>query len=526
MTKSTKQGPEQRQNPGSAVDLRGSTLARNTILNFLGLAFPYLVGFVTIPFVIRGLGTDRFGILSLVWIIFGYFTLFDLGLGRATTKFAAEALGKGESHKVAGYIWTTAILQLSLAVIAAVFFLLAIPLLTTKILHIPAGFVDEAQKTFFMVAISLPINFAMNAFRGALEAGQRFDLVNLVKVPANVLFYVLPLVGLMMGMKLPGIVLLLVLSRAAALVAWFVLCLKVFPGLRAVPTIEKAYLKPLFSFSIWITLSSIVNSIVSTLDRLMIGAILTVKAVSYYSAPYEVTLRLGILPGSFALMLFPAFSSLSSAEHKQKLDSLYFKATKYLLISAGPLLILMVSYARPFLRLWLGQEFAQNSTLVLQFLALGFLFLSLRTVPFNHLLGIGRAKTVTMLQVIELVFFAGLAWLLISKWGIQGAALASGIRMLVITGLFFWVSFKAEKLHPSRIGERQFVLATIILMGGLAAFFLSQKLGLSYFGLAGITITMLTALYVFSLDAGEKSFALEKLKHYRKLAFFRKQKES
>lgn len=93
------------------METRGSLLARNTLLNFIGQVVPLLVGVVTVPFIIRGLGTERFGLLSLAWVVMGYFTIFDLGLGRATTKFVAEALGKGDEDQVPRLVWTAVTVQ-------------------------------------------------------------------------------------------------------------------------------------------------------------------------------------------------------------------------------------------------------------------------------------------------------------------------------------------------------------------------------------------------------------------------------
>ena len=63
----------------------GRLLARNTIWNLLGQVLPMVVGVVAIPPLVHSLGVDRFGVLSLAWIIIGYFSLFDLGMGRALT---------------------------------------------------------------------------------------------------------------------------------------------------------------------------------------------------------------------------------------------------------------------------------------------------------------------------------------------------------------------------------------------------------------------------------------------------------
>ena len=74
---------------------RGRLLAHNTVLNVIGQGLPLLVGVAAMPVVTRGLGPARFGVLALAWALLGYVTVFDLGLGRASTKFSAEALGRG-----------------------------------------------------------------------------------------------------------------------------------------------------------------------------------------------------------------------------------------------------------------------------------------------------------------------------------------------------------------------------------------------------------------------------------------------
>ena len=70
----------------------GRLLARNTIWNLVGEGAPLLVGVVAIPILIHALGTARFGILMIVWMLIGYLGLFDLGMGRALTNPVAQKL--------------------------------------------------------------------------------------------------------------------------------------------------------------------------------------------------------------------------------------------------------------------------------------------------------------------------------------------------------------------------------------------------------------------------------------------------
>jgi O-antigen/teichoic acid export membrane protein len=66
------------------------SILHNAGWNLLGNLMPMLTGLLAVPYLVKQLGTERFGLLSLGWILIGYFGLFDFGLGRALTKMVAE----------------------------------------------------------------------------------------------------------------------------------------------------------------------------------------------------------------------------------------------------------------------------------------------------------------------------------------------------------------------------------------------------------------------------------------------------
>jgi len=65
-----------------------------------------IVAVFCIPILIRGLGKERFGLLTLAWVLIGYAGLFDLGLGRALTQLVAQKLGAGEEREIPSLVWT------------------------------------------------------------------------------------------------------------------------------------------------------------------------------------------------------------------------------------------------------------------------------------------------------------------------------------------------------------------------------------------------------------------------------------
>lgn len=426
-------------------EISGKLLGRNMVLNLMGQGLPLIVGLVTIPFIIQGLGTERFGLLSLAWVILGYFLIFDLGLGRATTKFVAEALGKEEREKIPRIVWTAVSVQVIFGIFGGIVLASLTPLLVDHILKIPSELTTEAKNMFYLLALSIPVVLISSSFQGILEACQRFDLVNAVKVPSSCLSFLLPLVGLLLGFKLPGIVVLILLSRLGALAVFVLLNIRIMPQLRKYAGSLSLFPR-LFSFGGWITVTNIVGPILVYLDRFLIGSLMSMGAVAYYSAPYEMVTRLWIVPVSLTTALFPAFSTLGASENKDKISIIFSRSVKYIILALGPITLIVALFARDILKIWLGSDFSVESTVVLQVLALGVLVNSLAHTPFALLQGVGRPDIPAKFHLLEVVFYVGIAWLLISKWGINGAAVAWTLRVTIDTLLLFMAVFKVYKL--------------------------------------------------------------------------------
>jgi len=305
------------------VKIDGKLLLRNSALNLIGQIIPLVIAVFGIPFIIRIIGNDRFGLLSIALIVLGYFTIFDLGLGRATVKFVAEALSKDGDENVSKIIWTAVTIQAIFGLLGAFILVGLTPTLVNNILNITTDLKEEAKIIFYLLAISVPIILMTGSLSGVLEAIQRFDLINAVKIPINSMIFLLPLVGAVLRFSLPIIVLMIIISKFLALFIYFFIVIRFLPELKKY-SISFRIFKQLFSFGGWIMISSFISPILVYFDRFFIGSIISMTAVTFYTAPYEAITRLLIIPISMTMTLFPAFSTLNTLQDKERIGTIFF----------------------------------------------------------------------------------------------------------------------------------------------------------------------------------------------------------
>jgi len=475
-------------------------IARNTLYNLIGQGVPLVIAVIAMPFVIRGLGVERFGILALTWVILGYFNVFDLGLGRAATKFVAEALSSDDVAGIDDITSTVLLTQTALGSLGALLLMLGTPLLVEVALKVPASLTTEALSALYIVAVAIPLVFISGTLQGVLEAAQRFDLVNAVRSPAIASNYLLPLLAVLLGWKLPGVIALLVVYRLVTVTVLYVLCVRVFPSLRSLTRFQPDRLRRIIRFGGWVTVSSIVNPLLVYLDRLLIGVMISMAAVTYYTAPYEAVTRLSIIHGSLVATLFPAFSTLKGSGREGDITGLFTDSVKYLLLIIGPILILLTGFAREILQVWLGGRFAAESTLLLQLLATGVLINAVANVPFAMLQGTGRPDLTAKFHLIELPLHLAALYLGISLWGITGAALAWSLRAAIDAVLLFAAAGRLSAT-PVAVFLSEGIIQTLALFfaGCLAVMALSQLL-------PGAFLRTLLVLGVFAACCGSVWF--------------------
>jgi O-antigen/teichoic acid export membrane protein len=185
------------------------------------------------------------------------------------------------------------------------------------------------------------------------------------------------------------------------------------------------------------SVSNVISPLLVYLDRFMLGAFVGLSAVGYYTAPFDGVVRLLIVPASLVNALFPSVSAMHATGDREGIKRVFSKAVRNItLLLAIPSAVLMI-FGPALLRLWLGDTFADNGGTAVRVLAFGVLMNSLAHIPSSFIQAVGRPDVNAKFHMLELLFHVPIAWWLIHRYGVTGAAIAWTIRVTLDSGLLF-----------------------------------------------------------------------------------------
>ena len=420
-------------------------LTKNILINFLAQGVPLIIAVFTIPLIIKGYGTARFGILTLIWSIIGYSSIFDLGLGRALTQIVSKMLGAGDTENICVTVWTSLALAMALGVLASFLVCFFTPLIVNAI-NVPEVYRLETTRSIYILGLSLPFLIGIISLKGILEAYQEFMIISVLRLPVIIFNYLVPLVVLMFTKDLSCTVAWLVLGRIITFFVHLAACSYVIRDFFKKITFGKKHIKPLLKFGGWLTVSNIINPIMSSMDRFFIASLLSASVIAYYTTPQNVILSLGIIQGAIIGVMFPAFTAEFHKDNNN-IEKLYNKTLFYSSLAMFVPIVLIVIFAKVGLSMWISPEFAEKSYRITQLLAIGMFIYAINQTSYSLIQSTGRADITAKVHIVELPIYLASLYFLVKTFGILGATYAWIIRATIDSILMHSIAFKIIKVN-------------------------------------------------------------------------------
>jgi O-antigen/teichoic acid export membrane protein len=399
---------------------------RYFIYNLAGALLPVLLSLATVPLYLHAIGAARYGIVSIAWILLGYFGFLDFGLSRAS----ANALGRlsdAPASERAPVLMTCLHLNLGLGLVGGLALYFGGSALLRGAFAIPDGLRQETLGAFGWMAPMLPLGMVMGVATGALESRDRFLLANALETVGSVLGQIVPLIcvtvwGPSLSVVMPALLLVRLFTVLLVFAVVFRLEWPVWP-IR----FHGGWARKLFSYGVWVSVSSVISPILDSFDQVLIGRLLGPVAVTHYAVPMNLALRSQIIAGALARTLFPRLSRATEVEGRR----MTAHATVALIYGFGAACGAALILVGPFLSVWIGPDFAASARPAAEILMLGAWTNGVAFLPYNQLQAQARPDLTAKLHAAEILpFLAGL-WFLIEAAGLPGAALAWTLRVTV-----------------------------------------------------------------------------------------------
>lgn len=449
----------------SSALLSGRLLTSNVIWSVLGAGLPLLVALWAIPMLLHMIGIQRFGLLSIIWMGVSYFSLLDMGIGRALTKQIAERLGKNGLDELPALIATGLRLAFALGTIGSVLLAAISSWLAERVLNIPSNLVHEAIWSFGILAATLPFVVSTGAQLGVLQAYQRFAAINVVRIPLGIMNFLAPVLISTLTSSLATITMALAVSRVLAWLIYLRLCLPYTRQDMPASFLDRRHVRALLGFGSWVTVSNITGPMLVYFDRFLIGALLSMSAVAFYATPYDAITRLWIIVEAVTGVMFPALT-MAFANDAGRVEKILSVAGRSLLIIMMPIMAMVILFAPEILSWWVGPAFSAHSTLVLRWLAVGVFVNCMARLPYTMLQSAGRPDLTAKLHMMELLPYGFMLWGLIRSYDINGAAAAWTVRIFVDALAIFALSVYITKPYAGasqlRIGLYTVLAAALL----------------------------------------------------------------
>jgi O-antigen/teichoic acid export membrane protein len=441
------------------VSSGAKVVGRNIGWNFASQIWLVLLALAVTPFVVHRLSVDVYGLFALLLAFTAYFAMLDLGFGYATTKYVAEYHARGDVDAVQKIASTSLTTYLVLAVAGGAGLAALSPLLVHHLLAVPARLQGVAQTAFLVASLAFSLTMIVQAFQAFPNALQRIDLTTRRTIAFSTASTAGIVGVLALGHGLLAVLAVQVGVNALAAAAFFALARRLLPEVSLRPGFDRATFRMLARFSLLKFANNVSTNTVMQIDKVLVGALLSLGAVGYYFVPLQLAQRLTTVVGAVAVAFLPAASALHGRGDRERLVELYLRSTKVVALLGLPLASLLVIFAHPILQFWIDAHFADKGALTLQVLAVGYGINIFSTIPAITSDSLGRPGVTASFSVVSACLNVCLSLLLIPRFGIVGAALAIAINSAALVPYFMWYVHRHVLELPIRTVVRRSIAA-------------------------------------------------------------------
>jgi O-antigen/teichoic acid export membrane protein len=185
----------------------------------------------------------------------------------------------------------------------------------------------------------------------------------------------------------------------------------------------------------------------SDIDTLLLGYFVSTGEVGVYRVVYPLGELMLVFLNSFSFMFLPFLSGLHADGDFGEMKRIYQAVTKWLFVLTFPVFLAWTLFPGVVIKTFFGSEYVGGSP-ALAVLGAGFFVHASIGLNSNTITSIGETKLIPIVNLIAAVINVGLNLVLIPRYSVFGAAVATAVSYFVLNVLFSVLLYRMTGIHP------------------------------------------------------------------------------
>lgn len=414
------------------------------LLSYVNLAISTIIPFFYTPIMLGILGQSEYGLYSLSNSVISYLSLLQFGMGSAVIRYIAKYRATDEKEKtnqITGLFTVIYIFFAVLVIVVGCIFMLLSPVIFSN--GLSEAEISKMRILIIIMTLSTAFSFISVVFSSIINAYEKFIFKKTTDIILTILTPLFNLLVLFLGYASVGIAIVSLIFQIVVLpiYMWYV-AKRLGIKMKFVKP-EKTFLIELFSFSIFMFLSSIADLLFWSTDNVLIGAMIGSAAVAVYNVGGVFTNLMRNLTSAINDVFVPKVTMMVAVDKpNSELSDLMIRVGRLQYLMVSLLISGFIVFGQMFIHYWSGDVYADAYWVSLvTFLPSAIPIL--QNIAFGVIVAQHKHKFRCYIYFGIAILNAISTFFIIPYFGYIGAAICSGVSYIIGHGIILNIYYRS-----------------------------------------------------------------------------------
>jgi O-antigen/teichoic acid export membrane protein len=406
---------------------RLSVVRKNIISNIIGKGLSAGLSFIFVPFYLKYLGAEAYGLIGFYIFLQSIFMVADMGLSGAFSRETARLTALQEmKQQLCDLCRTFELVFTCIGFFAAVIIIVLAHPIAEYWIKPTTLTVETVANTICLIGVMAGLQFPFFIYQGGMQGLQRQTSLNILLVG----------VGLLRGLGALWI-LAFITPTIEAYFLWqitvsliqvvigYIVIWRSMPSSALPACFNLRLIVPLWRFAAGMACITLSGILLTQVDKLILSKMLTLENFGYYTLATVIGGVPGIISFSVFNGVYPRFTQLVTLNNLDELKHLYHLSCQILTVLLVPVGLMIAFFSKEIIFLWTGNlTTALNTYQLVSVMVCGSVLMGIMMIPYALQLSFAWTRIGLQFNLIALFILIPMMFWLVSVYGAIGACYA------------------------------------------------------------------------------------------------------